>query len=60
VGIRCADHDTLYHQKLALTSLTSDGRSVSIVCSRSKTKEFVDGEGERMSRNSGMGSRDKE
>jgi hypothetical protein len=35
VGIRCADHVTpLYPQKLALTSPTGGGRSVSIVRSR--------------------------
>jgi hypothetical protein len=31
MGIRCADHVTLYPQKLALTSPTSGGRSVGIV-----------------------------
>jgi hypothetical protein len=33
--------DTLYPQKLALTSPTSGGRSVCIVCLRTKTTEFV-------------------
>jgi hypothetical protein len=38
VGIRCADHSTpLYPQKLALTSLTSGGRSVGIVRLRTKS-----------------------
>jgi hypothetical protein len=32
--------DTLYQQKLALTSSTSGGRSASIVCSRTKATEF--------------------
>jgi hypothetical protein len=32
--------DTLYPQKLALTSPTSGGRSVAIVCSRTKATEF--------------------
>jgi len=41
VGIRCADHVTpLYRQKLALTSPTGGGRSVGIVCSRTKATEF--------------------
>ena len=41
MGIRCADHVTpLYQQKLALTSLTGDGRSVGIVRSRTKATEF--------------------
>jgi hypothetical protein len=41
VGIRCADHVTpLYPQKLALTSPTGGGRSVGIVRSRTKAKEF--------------------
>jgi hypothetical protein len=41
VGIRHADHMApLYPQKLALTSLTSGGRSVSIVCSRTQATEF--------------------
>jgi hypothetical protein len=31
VGIRCADHATLYPQRLALTSPTSGGRWVDIV-----------------------------
>ena len=40
--IRCADHVTpLYPQKLALTSPTSGGRSVGIVRSRTKAKEFL-------------------
>jgi hypothetical protein len=33
--------NTLYPQKLALTSPTSGGRSVDIVRSRTQTKEFV-------------------
>jgi hypothetical protein len=33
-------HDTLYPQKLALTSPTSGGRSVGIVRSRTKVTEF--------------------
>jgi len=42
VGIRCADHVTsLYPQKLALTSSTGGGRSVGIVCSRTKATELV-------------------
>jgi hypothetical protein len=42
VGIRRADHATpLYPQKLALTSQTSGGRSVRIVRSRTRGKEFV-------------------
>jgi hypothetical protein len=42
VGIRRADHAThLYPQKLALTSPTSDGRSVGIVLSRIKTTELL-------------------
>jgi hypothetical protein len=41
VGIRRADHVApLYLQKLALTSPTSGGRSVSIVHSRTQTTEF--------------------
>ena len=41
VGTRCADHVTpLYPQKLALTSPTGGGRSVGIVCSRTKATEF--------------------
>jgi hypothetical protein len=31
---------TLYPQKLAITSPTSGGRSVNIVCSRTQTMEF--------------------
>jgi hypothetical protein len=34
-------NDTLYHQKLALTSLTSGGHSVSIVQSRTQARELV-------------------
>jgi hypothetical protein len=42
VWIRGADHATpLYPQKLALTSPTGGGRSVGIVRSRTKDKEFV-------------------
>ena len=41
VGIRCADHVTLYPQKLALTSPTGGGRSVGIVRSRTKATEFI-------------------
>jgi hypothetical protein len=37
--LRC-QRDTLHPQKLALTSLTSGGRSVGIVRSRSKATEF--------------------
>jgi hypothetical protein len=33
-------HDTFYLQKLALTSLTSGGRSVNIVCLQNKATEF--------------------
>jgi hypothetical protein len=33
-------HDTLYPQKLALTSPTSGGLSVGIVCLRTKATEF--------------------
>jgi len=41
VGNRYADHMTpRYPQKLALTSPTSGGRSVGIVCSRTKATEF--------------------
>jgi hypothetical protein len=41
LGIRCADHVTpLYSQKLALISPTGGGRSVGIVRSRTKAKEF--------------------
>jgi hypothetical protein len=41
-GIRHADHVApLYHQKLAITSPTSGGRSVGIVRSRTQTMEFV-------------------
>ena len=41
MGIRCADHVTpLYPQKLSLTSPTVGGRSVGIVCSRTKATEF--------------------
>jgi len=42
VGTRCADHVTpLYPQKLALTSPTGGGRSVSIVRVRTKATELV-------------------
>jgi hypothetical protein len=42
VGIRRADHrDTFYLQKLALTWPTSGGRSVGIVCSRTKATELL-------------------
>jgi hypothetical protein len=37
--MRCP-RDTLYPQKLALTSLTSGGRSVGIFCSQTKATEF--------------------
>jgi hypothetical protein len=40
VGIRCAEHATLYPQRLALTSPTSGGRSVAIVRLRTKATEF--------------------
>jgi hypothetical protein len=33
--------DTLYPQKFALTSLTSGGRSVGMVCSRTEATEYV-------------------
>jgi hypothetical protein len=37
MGTRCTDHVTpLYPQKLALTSPTGGGRSVSVVCLRTK------------------------
>jgi hypothetical protein len=36
----CWPRDTLYEQKLALTSLTSGGRLVGIVLSRTETTEF--------------------
>jgi hypothetical protein len=42
MGIRRADYTTpLYPHKLALTSPTSDSRSVGIVRSRPQTKELV-------------------
>ena len=42
VGTRYADHVTpLYPQKLALTSPTGGGRSVSIVRARTKATEFI-------------------
>ena len=42
VGTCCADHVTpLYPQKLALTSPTGGGRSVGIVCVRTKATEFI-------------------
>jgi len=42
VGTRCADHVTpLYPQKLALTSPTGGGRSVSIVRVRTKATEYL-------------------
>jgi hypothetical protein len=42
VGIRCADHATTSTRKfLALTSPTSGGRSVGIVCLRTTATEFV-------------------
>jgi hypothetical protein len=40
VGIRCADHATLYPRKLALTSPTSGGRSIGIVRLRTKSTAF--------------------
>ena len=41
VGTRCANHVTpLYPQKMALTSPTGGGRSVSMVRSRTKATEF--------------------
>jgi hypothetical protein len=40
VGIRRADSGTLNLQKLALTSLTSGGRSVGIVHERTRATEF--------------------
>jgi hypothetical protein len=33
--------DTLYRQKLALTSPTSGGRSVGIVCSQTQATEYM-------------------
>ena len=42
MGTCCADHVTpLYPQKLALTSPTGGGRSVGIVCVRTKATEFI-------------------
>jgi hypothetical protein len=41
VGIRHADHVTLYPQKLALSSPASGGRSVGIICSRTQATEFL-------------------
>jgi hypothetical protein len=41
VGIRRADHVAPSPQKLAITSMTSGGRSVGIVRSRTQTMEFV-------------------
>jgi hypothetical protein len=42
VEIRRADQATIFYPKnLALTSPTSNGRSVGIVCSQTKAKEFV-------------------
>jgi hypothetical protein len=42
MGMRCTDHVTpLYPQTLALTSPTSGGCSVGIVCSRTQATEFV-------------------
>jgi len=42
VGTRCANHVTpLYPQKLALTSPTGGGRSVGMVRSRTKAREFL-------------------
>ena len=41
MGTHCADHVTpFYPQKLAITSPTGGGRSVGIVCSRTKATEF--------------------
>jgi hypothetical protein len=41
-GIRCADHATpSIRKKLALTPPTRGGRSVGIVCLRTKATEFV-------------------
>jgi hypothetical protein len=37
----CRQRNTFYSKKLALTSPTRDGLSVVIVCSRTKTTEFV-------------------
>jgi hypothetical protein len=40
-GDPCADHvTTLYPQKLVLTSPTGGGRSIGIICSRTKAMEF--------------------
>jgi hypothetical protein len=42
VGIRRTNHATpLYPQKLAQTSPTTGGRSIGIVCSRTKATELV-------------------
>jgi hypothetical protein len=42
VGIRCADYATpVYLQKLALSCVTSGGRSVGIVRSRTKAMEVL-------------------
>jgi hypothetical protein len=41
VGIRCADHATLFRKKLALTSPTIGGHAAGIVRSRSKATELV-------------------
>jgi hypothetical protein len=42
VGIRCTDHATpSICKKLALTSPTSGGRSVRIVCLQAKATEFI-------------------
>jgi hypothetical protein len=40
LGIRCADHDSLYPQNSALTSPISGGRLVVIIRSRTQTLEF--------------------
>jgi hypothetical protein len=37
---KCIKYNTLYPQKLALTSPTSGGRSVGIVCLRTRATEF--------------------
>jgi hypothetical protein len=42
VGIRCADHATLYPLKLALTTPAIGRRSVGIVRSRTETTDFFE------------------
>jgi hypothetical protein len=40
MGIRCADYTTFYAQKFVRTSLTSGGRSIGIVCLRTKVAKL--------------------